>query len=69
MPALKTQVTALIKRKETDHNTIEHLLDTLVSLTTAGVGEDLFIQLLNYYKTINAEGAADYWKFFEEMNK
>jgi hypothetical protein len=32
-----------------------------------GVGEAQFIQLLEYYKTVDQEGAADYWRYYEEM--
>ncbi len=66
---LEQEVNTLIAQKSKDEHTIEHLLDTLVSLTTAGIGESLFIRLLEYYKTVNAEYAADYWRIFEEMNE
>jgi hypothetical protein len=69
LPPLEKEVNYLIAQKSKDEHAIEHLLDTLVSLTTAGIGERLFIRLLEYYKTINAEGAADYWQIFEEMNE
>jgi hypothetical protein len=32
-----------------------------------GVGEAQFIQLLEYYKPVDQEGAADYWRYYEEM--
>jgi hypothetical protein len=32
-----------------------------------GVGEAQFIQLLEYYKTVDQEGAADYWCYYEEL--
>jgi hypothetical protein len=69
LPALENEVNSIVTRKEKDSKTIEHLLDTLLSLSTAGVAEDLFIRLLNYYKTIDAGAAADYWRFFEEINE
>ena len=69
LPFLEQEVNTLIAQKSKDENAIEHLLDTLVSLTTAGIGEPLFIRLLEYYKTVNAEYAADYWRTFEEMNE
>lgn len=34
-----------------------------------GVGEALFIRLLEYYKTLDPEAAADYWRFFEESHE
>jgi hypothetical protein len=69
LPFLEQEVNTLITQKSKDENAIEHLLDTLVSLTTAGIAEPLFIRLLEYYKTVNAEYAADYWHIFEEMNE
>ena len=69
LPFLEQEVNTLIAQKSKDEKAIEHLLDTLVSLTTAGVAESLFIRLLEYYKTVNAEYAADYWDIFEEMNE
>jgi hypothetical protein len=54
LPALEMEVNGIIKRKEKDSKIIEHLLDTLLSLSTAGIAEDLFIRLLDYYKTIDA---------------
>lgn len=68
LPALDKEVNSIIENKETDIKVIENLLDTLLSLTTAGIGEKLFIKLLEYYKTINKEYAAEYWLLFEEHN-
>jgi len=31
-----------------------------------GVGKELFVKLLDYYKTIDAEGAAFYWEEFDK---
>ncbi|MEJ0104153.1 MAG: hypothetical protein WDO19_17015 [Bacteroidota bacterium] len=69
LPELESQVDSIIRKQEKDVKTIEHLLDSLVSLTTAGIGESLFIRLLNYYKTVDEKAAIDYWKIFEEMNE
>lgn len=69
LPFLEQEVNTLIAQKNKDEKTIEHLLDTLISLTTAGIGEPLFIRLLEYYKTVNAVYAADYWEIFEDMNE
>lgn len=66
LPALEADVNALIKNKVQDKNTIEYSLDTLVSLTDMGVGQDLFVKLLEYYKTIDAEGAMFYWNEFDK---
>jgi|688.fasta_scaffold19006_4 hypothetical protein len=34
-----------------------------------GIGKDLFVQLLEYYKTIDADGAAFYWNEFDKDNE
>ena len=49
----------------TDKNTIENTLDVLLSLTMHGFADDLFIKLLEYYKTINADGALFYWNEYD----
>jgi hypothetical protein len=69
LPALKTEVNKLIAEKCKDKNTIENDLDTLLSLTMHGVGEKLFIKLLEYYKTIDVEGAAFYWNEYDEQGE
>ncbi len=69
LPFLEQEIQTLITQKSKDEKAIETLLDTLVSLTTAGIGEPQFIRLLEYYKTVNAQYAADYWNIFEEMNE
>jgi hypothetical protein len=69
LPFLEAEVNVLIAQKSKDEKAIETLLDTLVSLTTAGIAVPLFIRLLEYYKTVNAPYAADYWNIFEDMNE
>jgi hypothetical protein len=69
LPFLEQEVNTLIAQKSKDEKAIETLLDTLVSLTSAGIAVPLFIRLLEYYKTVNAAHAADYWDIFEEMNE
>jgi hypothetical protein len=65
LPALQQEVNALIKRKETNIKSIEYLLDTLFSLTYMGLGDNLFIKLLEYYKTVHSENAAWYWNKYD----
>ncbi len=62
----ESEINAIIDTKVQDSNTIEHSLDTLLSLTDMGLGKELFVKLLDYYKTIDAEGAAFYWKEFDK---
>lgn len=65
IPAFEIEVNDLIEKKCSDTNKIENTLDTLLSLTNHGVGNDLFIKLLEYYKTINEEGALFYWNEYD----
>ena len=58
LPCLEAEIAALIARKEKDSMVIERQLDTLLPLTDFGIADDLFIRLLEYYKNIDAEGAA-----------
>lgn len=69
LPALEAEVYSLINRQVRDKNAIEYSLDTLLSLTDMGVGQDLFVKLLDYYKTIDAEGAMFYWNEFDKDNE
>lgn len=66
LPQLKQEVDELIANKRTDSREIETYLDALLSLTTFSVGEDVFVRLLDYYKTIDAEGALFYWNEFDK---
>lgn len=66
LPALEAEINHLIQSGNQDKNTIENTLDTLLSLTGLGVGNDLFIKLLEYYKTIDTEGALFYWNEYDK---
>lgn len=67
LPALETEVNQLITKKEVDSKKIENHLDTLLSLCQLGIGNSLYIKLLEYYKTIDAEGANFYWKEYDNL--
>lgn len=69
LPTLKNEVKRLVQSGNTDSTEIEHCLDTLLSLTTHGVGDDLFIQLLEYYKTVDKEGAKFYWNEYDDKGR
>ncbi len=66
LPALEKEVNTLIESKCKDNNTIEHVLDTLLSLTMHNIADNLFIRLLEYYKTVDAEAAMFYWKEYDK---
>ncbi|MCF8246415.1 MAG: hypothetical protein K9J37_16300 [Saprospiraceae bacterium] len=67
LPAIAAVVNEIILSKSTDAKTIEHTLDNLLDLQYIGLGKELFIQLLEYYKTVDPAAAKDYWGFFEEI--
>jgi hypothetical protein len=66
LPALEAETNALIRSKSQNKNEIERHLDALLSLMDMGVGKDLFVRLLEYYKTVDAEGAMFYWNEFDK---
>ncbi|HFA48058.1 MAG TPA: hypothetical protein ENJ95_03460 [Bacteroidetes bacterium] len=69
LPMLEEETGRLIKEGVQDSPAIERHLDTLLSLTSAGLADDLFIRLLEYYKTIDPAAARDYWDIYEEQNE
>ena len=69
LPAFETEINTIISEKSQDKNQIENTLETLLSLTAHGVADHLFIQLLDYYKTVDAVGAEFYWDEYDEMKK
>jgi hypothetical protein len=69
LPALEQEVNSLIESKSRDENNIEYTLDVILSLTMHGVGNALYIKLLNYYKTVNSEGANFYWQDYDKLEE
>ena len=67
LPTLEAELSYLIDTYSQDNHRIELLLDNFLNFMLLGVGEAQFIQLLEYYKTVNPEGAANYWCYYEEM--
>jgi len=67
LPALEQEINAMITGKTKDSKIIEHYLDTLLSLANHGIGENLFIRLLEYYKTIDLDGALFYWNEYDKQ--
>ena len=65
LPMLEEEADHIISTKTTDPKIIEKLLDTLLSLTTAGIGNDLYIKMLDYYKTVDAVAAKEYWDIYK----
>jgi hypothetical protein len=69
LPALENEVNQIVNEKCINQNTIEHLLDSLLSLTMHGVGDTLYIKLVDYYKTIDPEGALFYWNQYDKQDE
>ena len=67
LPALEKEIKRLIKIKSVDVKIIEQYLDSLLSLTMFGVGDNLFMQLVKYYKTVDADGAMFYSNEYDKM--
>ena len=61
LPAIDSEVDDLIKSKTKDTNKIELHLNYLESIVEHGIGNDIFVKLNNYLKSIDAETAYDYW--------
>lgn len=68
LPVLEEKIDLLIASQTDDCHQIESTLDTLLDASAWGIGDHLFIRLLEYYKTIHPEGAATYWGYYEEMD-
>ena len=68
MPALETEVEQMIATGNRNSKIIEGYLDTLLSLTMHGTGDKLFVKLLEYYKTIDLEGAMFYWNEYDNQD-
>lgn len=67
VPLLENEIEQLISTGNTENNTIENYLDTLLSLTRHGFGDALFIRLIEYYKTIDLDGAMFYWNEYDQQ--
>jgi len=61
LPAIESEVEDLINSKTKDTNKIELHLNYLESIVELGIGNDVFIKLYNYLKSIDTETAEVYW--------
>lgn len=66
---IESEIQHIINSSSTDKNLIGHLLDTLLSFIDFGLGRNIFLRLLEYYKTIDAEGALFYWNEYNQQNE
>ena len=67
LPTLELAVNDLIKSNTKDEEEIYRLMDVLLDFQFVGIGEDVFLKLLEYCKTVNQEAAADYKEIYEEI--
>ncbi len=67
LPALEKEIEVLIVNKNAKPIEIERYLDTFLSLSQHGIGNNLFVKLLEYYKNIDAEGARFYWEEYDKL--
>ena len=70
LPALEKEVDAIIGSHSKDEKIIERMIDCLFDLAVyMGIGEKLFLRLLDYYKTVNPEAADWYWQEYETQKE
>lgn len=63
---LDMEVEYILNEPIVDHRRIEAVLDDLLQFHTNQEAAALFIRLLEYYKTLDADGAGFYWTQYEQ---
>jgi len=66
LPFWENEVDTLIANRETDRNKIEWTFDYLLDYTRHGIGNELYLRLIAYYRTVNPDGAASYLKIYQD---
>ncbi len=67
LPFWENEVDIIIANKETDRKKIEWTFDYLLDYTRHGIGNELYLRLIAYYRTVNPEGAASYLEMYQEQ--
>lgn len=67
MPVIRREVREIINSKSNSEARIERALDTLLNYLHWGFGQQEFIELNDYYFSIDKENAAQYRHMFDEM--
>jgi len=67
MPVIRQEVRGIINEKSNSEPRIERTLDTLLNYLHWGFGQQEFIELNDYYFSIDKENAAQYRQMFDEM--
>ena len=61
----KNEIDLIIANKVIDQNKIERTFDYLLDYTRHGIGNELYLRLIAYYRTVNPEGAASYLQMYQ----
>jgi hypothetical protein len=60
------EVAHILREQSTDTNRIAHCLDSFLDLTMFGVGEQEFLDFLQYVFQVDEDLALDYYQFYKE---
>lgn len=66
IPILESEIDLMIKNKINSPRRIENILDTLLSYSPLGFGEEQFKKFNNYYKTVELGFALQYEEWYME---
>ena len=66
--SMREEISEIIKNKNKSRKTIERTLDQLLDFMDWNLGEEEFLILNNYYKSISKKGHDFYKKEYEKMN-
>lgn len=67
MPVIRQEVREIINKNSNSEPRIERTLDTLLNYLHWGFGQQEFVELNEYYFSIDKENAAQYQQMFDEM--
>ncbi|MBD1432348.1 hypothetical protein H8B06_05890 [Sphingobacterium sp. DN00404] len=67
LPFWENEVDIIIANQETDRNKIELTFDYLLDYTRHGIGNEVYLRLIGYYRTVDPEGAAYYLQIYQEQ--
>lgn len=60
------EVAHILHEQSKDTNRIAHCLDSFLDLTMFGIGEQEFLDFLQYVYQVDEDLALDYYKFYKE---
>lgn len=65
LPVFEKDAKEIIASQSTDQEDIELTLDNLLEGTYIGLGDEAFVKLVDYYKTLNPERAMYFWNLYD----